>query len=99
MAAKSGSDRQPDPLSESRKVDEALRSISGAVQVISDMTTQIASAAEEQTSVAATINENVHSIVSIARETAEETSRSDESTHSLEQVAHELEAMVSKYKV
>ena len=86
-------------VSESRKVDEALRSISGAVQVISDMTTQIASAAEEQTSVAATINENVHSIVSIARETAEETSHSDESTHSLEQVAHELEAMVSKYKV
>ncbi|ASP37526.1 chemotaxis protein [Bacterioplanes sanyensis] len=85
-------------VSESRKVDEALHTISGAVQVINDMTTQIASAAEEQTSVAATINENVHSIVAIARETADETSNSDASTESLENVAHELQAMVSQYR-
>ncbi|GGY55508.1 methyl-accepting chemotaxis protein [Bacterioplanes sanyensis] len=86
-------------VTESRKVDEALHTISNAVQVINDMTTQIASAAEEQTSVAATINENVHSIVAIARDTAEETSRSDASAQTVENVAQEMQLMVSQYRV
>ena len=50
---------------ETRQVNEALKRINLAVGTIDEMNIQIASAAEEQTSVSETINQNVHEIVAI----------------------------------
>jgi methyl-accepting chemotaxis protein len=50
---------------ETRQVNEALKRINLAVGTINEMNIQIASAAEEQTSVSEIINQNVHEIVAI----------------------------------
>ena len=85
-------------VTEASKVDEALREIQGAVSTINDMNNQIASAAEEQTTVSETINQNVHAIVSIAQETAEGTGQAVQISEQLAALATELDQLISRYK-
>ena len=84
---------------ETRQVNEALQRISEAVSTITDMNTQIASAAEEQTSVSETINQNVHEIVAITEQTAAGTRRAGDATQRLKALASEMADQVSRYKV
>ena len=85
-------------VTEASRVDEALREIQGAVSTINDMNNQIASAAEEQTTVSETINQNVHAIVAIAQETAEGTSQAVSISEQLAALATELDQLISRYK-
>lgn len=93
------SERSEATVVETRKVDEALQRINQAVGTINDMNTQIASAAEEQTSVSETINQNVHEIVAITEQTAQGTRRAGAATQRLKGLAKDMSDQVSRYRV
>lgn len=93
------SERSEATIVETRQVDEALQRISQAVGTINDMNTQIASAAEEQTSVSETINQNVHEIVAITEQTAQGTRRAGVATQQLKTLAGDMSVQVSRYRV
>jgi len=63
------------------------------------MNSQIATAAEEQTNVSESINQNVHEIVRISEETAEATTQADITTRKLNELASQMDALVKRYKV
>lgn len=85
-------------VQEAEKVDRALREIQTAVSTINDMNNQIASAAEEQTTVAETINQNIHQIVNIAQDTAQGTSRAAGISRQLDELAADLDTVVGRYR-
>ncbi|MFH7416730.1 methyl-accepting chemotaxis protein, partial [Pseudomonas syringae group genomosp. 7] len=57
------------------EADQALVGISEAVANITDMTTQISTATEEQSAVAEEINRNIATIASLADQTSDEAQR------------------------
>lgn len=93
------SERSEATVAETRKVSDALQRINQAVGVINEMNTQIASAAEEQTSVSETINQNVHEIVAITEQTAQGTHRAGLATQRLKALAGDMSDQVSRYRV
>ncbi|MGO1691455.1 MAG: methyl-accepting chemotaxis protein [Marinobacter sp.] len=93
------SERSEATIAETRQVDKALQRINQAVGTINDMNTQIASAAEEQTSVSETINQNVHEIVAITEQTAQGTRRAGAATQRLKGLAKDMSDQVSRYRV
>ncbi|WP_417545818.1 methyl-accepting chemotaxis protein [Marinobacter sp.] len=93
------SERSEATVTETRKVNDALQKINQAVGTINDMNTQIASAAEEQTSVSETINQNVHEIVAITEQTAQGTYRAGLATQRLKALAADMSDQVSRYRV
>lgn len=93
------SERSEATVAETCKVSDALQRINQAVGTINDMNTQIASAAEEQTSVSETINQNVHEIVAITEQTAQGTHRAGLATQRLKALAADMSDQVSRYRV
>ena len=82
-----------DAVAASRALDEITR----AVSLISDMSTQIATAAEEQTKVTEEITSNITAIKEVGDELAEETSQSQRDAHQLRQQASQLNAQVARF--
>ncbi len=80
------------------KAGDALSSITRAVATISDMNTQIASAAEEQSAVAEEINKNVHTINEITEENAKGAEQTAESSDGLARLAHDLQQLVGQFR-
>jgi methyl-accepting chemotaxis protein len=78
---------------------ESLNTIAGAVGQINDMTTQIASAAEEQAAVAEEVNRNITSISNMAEETSAGTISTKEASDDLARLASELQGLVAEFKV
>ena len=93
------SERSEATVVETRQVNEALQRINQAVGTINEMNIQIASAAEEQTSVSETINQNVHEIVAITEKTAQGTRRAGAVTQRLKALAADMSDQVSRYRV
>ncbi|WP_227519671.1 methyl-accepting chemotaxis protein [Marinobacter sp. ANT_B65] len=93
------SERSEATVAETCKVSDALQRINQAVGTINDMNAQIASAAEEQTSVSETINQNVHEIVAITEQTAQGTHRAGVATQRLKALAADMSDQVSRYRV
>jgi methyl-accepting chemotaxis protein len=93
------SERSEATVVETRQVNEALKRINQAVGTINEMNVQIASAAEEQTSVSETINQNVHEIVAITEQTAQGTRRAGAVTQRLKTLAADMSDQVSRYRV
>lgn len=93
------SERSEATVAETCKVSDSLQRINQAVGTINDMNTQIASAAEEQTSVSETINQNVHEIVAITEQTAQGTHRAGLATQRLKALAADMSDQVSRYRV
>lgn len=84
------------------KADNAgvsLDSIAGAVATISSMNTQIANAAEEQSSVTNELNRNIISIREVAAQTAESARLTADATHELEDVAQHFQVLSGRFKV
>ena len=81
------------------KTSFSLRQISEQVATMSDMNMQIATAAEQQSSVAEEINRNVNTISQIADETSSGASRTSESSVELVQLAAQLRDLVSRFKL
>ncbi|WP_221800890.1 methyl-accepting chemotaxis protein [Oceanobacter mangrovi] len=93
------SERSEAAAAETRKVDDALQLIGSAMSTITDMNNQIATAAEEQASVAESINQNVHQIVAISEQTAAGTERAGHSTRRLKELATAMSELVRRYRV
>ena len=77
----------------------ALETIASAVNSINDMAAQIATAAEEQTTVNAEINRNVVNIVDLSKETANEAEQSNQASMDLANLAKMLNQQVEQFKV
>jgi len=81
------------------KAGEALLAITGAVDSITNMTAQVASAAEEQNSVAEEINTNIVNISNLSQETGEASQNSGSAVAQLSQLASQLDGAVSRFRV
>lgn len=95
----SGQRRAEETVSRAREAHESLEGILRGIGAIADMTTQIASAAEEQTVVAEEINRGVVSIRDVAAETAAGADDLANTTRSLEAVAGDLREAIGGFRV
>jgi len=94
-----GQAKTQDCVSQAQRAGNALDMIAEAVGTITDMNTQIASAAEEQSAVAEDINRSVTRIAKVADETAQAASRTSESSAEVGQLSSKLESLVSRFKI
>ena len=76
----------------------ALETLNSTVSEISDMNTQIASAAEEQSAVADTINESVNRLSDIAREGAASNEQVARANDELVRLAGELRELAGRFR-
>jgi methyl-accepting chemotaxis protein len=95
----SGQRRAEETVSRAREAHESLAGILQGVSAIADMTTQIASAAEEQTVVAEEINRGVVSIRDVAAENAAGADDLAETARTLEAVAGDLREAIGGFRV
>ena len=77
---------------------ERLRSITTAVEAIRDMNRQIATAAEEQTSVAEDIARNLAEIVTVARHNEEDLQRTQSASEQLHYVSKDLSQLAGRLR-
>ncbi|RMG37640.1 MAG: methyl-accepting chemotaxis protein [Gammaproteobacteria bacterium] len=78
---------------------EMIEAIRAAVEQISEMNTQIATAAEEQRAVAEEINRSVVNIASVAEHTAEGAERTRESNEKTRELAEELSRLTTHFRI
>lgn len=88
-----------DSVEQAGKAGESLEAITVAVRNISDMNTQIASAAEEQSAVAEEINRNVANIGQSIDETARGSAQISGASQELARLAADLQEKVGQFKV
>jgi len=91
-------ERATDTVQNADKAGDSLSMITNAVNTINDMNTQIASAADEQSSVAEEINQNIVNIQTAAEQTSEGALVTSSSTNELENLANELNNVVAQFK-
>ena len=95
-----GSKQEADQsVSDSSRAGDALQQIASAVELISEMNSQIATAASEQTSVASEINKNIIAINEVSHQTAEGTCRTLKESEEVAQISLSLDKMVNQFKV
>lgn len=85
-----------------KDVDEAgvsIDNIAAQINVISDMATQIASAAEEQSSVTAEISRNTEGVQEVANQMANEAVTAAKQAEALKSLADSLEEEIKRYKL
>jgi methyl-accepting chemotaxis protein len=80
-------------------VGASLDSISTLIGTINAMNAQIASAAEEQTSVAEEINRSVHQIAGAVDSLAEETEQSARTMREVSSLGNDLSSLVRQFKI
>ncbi len=85
-------------VNQASEAGESLKNITKSVANISDINTQIATAAEEQSQVAEEINKNVTNINDIAKQTAEGTEKTTEASAELTQIAVSLQGLIKNFK-
>jgi methyl-accepting chemotaxis protein len=76
----------------------ALESITAMVNKISEMNMHIATASEEQTSVADEINRNVHNISTATLDTSKTAEETGQVSDAIARLSHELAEMVKQFK-
>ncbi|HED35441.1 MAG TPA: methyl-accepting chemotaxis protein [Gammaproteobacteria bacterium] len=82
-----------------QKAGESLNGITQAVSSISDMNTQIATAAEEQTAVAEEINQNIVNISQLGEETVSGAQQTYTASEGLASLSNDLQMMLGQFKV
>ena len=88
-----------DSVSQARAAEHSLSSIHQAVEQISAMNYQIATATEEQSSVNEDINNNVTVIASLARDTAQVSADSADACSRMRASAERLAQLMSQFRV
>lgn len=88
-----------DTVTLAREVGTELQAITETVSVIQAMNLQIATAAEQQSSVAEEINRSVLSVHDVADQSAEAARETAASTARLAQLGSELQTMIGRFKV
>jgi methyl-accepting chemotaxis protein len=94
-----GKAKASDCVTQSEEADTALETITHAVHEAFDRSSQIATAAEEQSVVANEISENLESIVAIAEQTTEGSQQTATSSSEVARLAEELQNSVQEFKL
>ena len=84
---------------QAHQAGESLGNIVELIATINSMNAHIASAAEEQTSVAEEINRSVHQIARAIDSVADETQRGVQTVNDLHGIGHGLEVLVKQFKI
>ena len=92
-------DKAEDTVSESGKVQQALENILAAVGMIVDQNQQIAAAAEQQSSVAHDIDENIVRINQVGEHTADGASQTEQASHELSGLVSRLRQLIGAFRV
>jgi len=92
-------DRTAQCVTLSQQAGETISNVTAAVETIKGMNTQIATAAEEQSSVADDINANINGVASLAQESHEAVESSREISQKLSSLASSFRQLSSQYKV
>ncbi|QCF24638.1 methyl-accepting chemotaxis protein [Hydrocarboniclastica marina] len=98
-AMQAGSVKADTTLSEARQAEELLTAIAVSVQRINDMSLQIASAAEQQSTVTEDISENMVSIGDQSRQIATSAEQTSGASAELARLATQLQDTVGQFKV
>lgn len=86
-------------VSQTAQAGESLGRITQAMSVINDMSTQIASAAEEQTAVTQEMHRNMTQIASAAESTSDGAEQNLKASQELARLAEELQKMVKRFTI
>jgi methyl-accepting chemotaxis protein len=95
-AIESGQNRSEEGVTQVTEAGVMLQRITGAVEAIRDMNRQIATAAEEQTSVAEDISRNLTEITAIASANQENVERTQTASHTLRDLSGELSEVTQR---
>lgn len=95
----SSKEKGENTVKEINMTDKSLEDIVAAVSTINDMNTQIASAAEEQTSVTEDISRSITCIADVAEKTAKGAIDTENTGVRLAEFAHKIQAQLSQFKV
>jgi methyl-accepting chemotaxis protein len=98
-AMEQGRLKADDSVQQATRAGQSLGAIIRMVDLIRDMNTQIASAAEEQSATAEEINRNVININAISTETAREANAVAEASGEVERLALELQGSIGHFKL
>lgn len=96
---KQGEAQAVEGVEKSARANVALEDIIGQIMRMNDMNTQIASAAEEQSSVAEEMNQNLTRINMAADETAQAAGEVAANSHEIAGLSDQLKRAVSKFRV
>lgn len=94
-----GKAKASDCVTQSEEADKALETITHAVHEAFDRSSQIATAAEEQSVVAHEISENLESIVAIAEQTTAGSQQTAASSSEVARLSEELQQSVQEFKL
>jgi len=94
-----GKSKASDCVHQSEEADKALETITHAVHEAFDRSSQIATAAEEQSVVAHEISENLESIVAIAEQTTAGSQQTAASSSEVAKLSEELQQSVQEFKL
>jgi methyl-accepting chemotaxis protein len=86
-------------VSQAEKAGDSLKVITNAVSAIKDMTQQIASASEEQSSVTEEINQSILNISQVASQTADDSHHIADGSGELTSLATNLKSLISQFKL
>ena len=95
----SSASKAKETVENSDQLSEAFNQINVSIQMISDMTTQIATAVEEQTTVTEEVSENISRIKCVSEDLTTSSNMNLESAQMLNQEAIYLGEKVEKFKV
>ncbi|MCK8082118.1 MULTISPECIES: methyl-accepting chemotaxis protein [unclassified Vibrio] len=98
-AMKQGQIEADNCVNQANKASMALEEITNAISVINDMNMQIASASEQQSTVAEDINRNVVNVKRIAEENSLAAHQTNSSSTEIARLAEGLGQLVSEFKV
>lgn len=89
--------RAQSSVNQSSKAGDSLEKITNSVATISDMNIQIASAAEEQSAVAAEINVNVSNISTATDQVAESADKTSDTSQKMACLSHDLHELIKPW--
>ena len=84
---------------QANEASHSLEVIASAVATISDMNTQIASAAEEQSAVTEEMNRNIININHVSEQTAAGAEQTTAASDELARLASELQSLIAQFKI
>jgi methyl-accepting chemotaxis protein len=86
-------------VQQAKKAATSLEAITLSVTTINEMNAMIASAAEEQTSVADEINKNIVNISQLSHDTAGAAEQTTAASHELSKLASQLQSLVNQFRL
>lgn len=98
-AMQAGREQTQESVERATEAGKSFETISSAIATINDMNTHIASAAEEQNSVADEVNKNITQISEIAERTSMSAKKSESSSAELSGLSDELTMLMKQFKI